>query len=316
LGATGAGAAQNGSVSGSVSDPSGGRIAAANVSLRDGAGVTAYRTRTSDDGSFSLEEVASGRYTVSVEAPGFSQSEIVQVAVTAGAVEKVTVQLELAAVSDYLVISATRNSRPLSEVPSSTSLISNDDLRLQNQLLLSESLRATPGLVVTQTGGRGGLTSIFTRGGESDYNKMLIDGVPVNGSGGQFDFSQLSTENLDRIEVVRGPGSALFGSDAMTRPVSEQRFPEPVAVGQLRVSGDSCTAVSDYVALERFNARSTGAHGPAVRGPGPAPETSRHFGWSRLRVAHSSAVVSDGQVYLLRVQHQQLRSGRPGSESA
>src|SRR6185369_3718447 len=77
-------------------------------------------------------------------------------------------------------------------------------------------LRSIPGLAVVQTGGRGGITSIFARGGESDYNKVLIDGVPVNSAGGLFDFSSLTPENLDRIEVVRGPQSALFGSDAMT----------------------------------------------------------------------------------------------------
>src|SRR5262249_4086596 len=59
-------------------------------------------------------------------------------------------------------------------------------------------------------------TSVFVRGGESDYNKVLIDGVPVNAAGGLFDFSALTPENFDRVEVVRGPGSALFGSDAMT----------------------------------------------------------------------------------------------------
>ena len=68
---------------------------------------------------------------------------------------------------------------------------------------------------MVQTGSYGGATSLFIRGGESKFAKVLIDGVPVNDAGGAFDFSTLSTDNLDRIEIVRGPASVLYGSDAM-----------------------------------------------------------------------------------------------------
>ena len=72
-----------------------------------------------------------------------------------------------------------------------------------------------PGLSIVQTGSYGGATSLFIRGGESKYAKILVDGVPVNDAGGAFDLSTLSTDNLDRIEIVRGPASVLYGSDAM-----------------------------------------------------------------------------------------------------
>ena len=66
-----------------------------------------------------------------------------------------------------------------------------------------------------RTGGVGNLTGVFVRGGESTYNKVLIDGMPLNEPGGTFNFASLSPENIERIEVLRGAHSALFGSDAM-----------------------------------------------------------------------------------------------------
>ena len=73
--------------------------------------------------------------------------------------------------------------------------------------------------MVIRTGGAGGVTSLFVRGGESNYNKVLLDGIPLNEPGGTFNFSNLTTDNLERIEIVRGAQSALFGSDAMASVV-------------------------------------------------------------------------------------------------
>ena len=73
--------------------------------------------------------------------------------------------------------------------------------------------------MLIRTGGAGSVTSLFVRGGESNYNKVLLDGMPLNEPGGTFNFSNLTTENLERIEIVRGAQSALFGSDAMASVV-------------------------------------------------------------------------------------------------
>jgi outer membrane cobalamin receptor len=201
---------------GTVSDPSGDRISNARVSLRDEVGTAVYQTQGNRDGEFVIDNIATGSYGVIAEAPGFAQQTRITVEIKSGATERITIQLDPAAVSDYLVVSASRAERPLSQVEESVSLIPATQLRIENQMLVSEPLRSVPGLAVAQTGGRGGITSVFARGGESDYNKVLIDGVPVNAAGGGFDFSSLTTENLDRVEIARGPGSALFGSDAMT----------------------------------------------------------------------------------------------------
>jgi outer membrane cobalamin receptor len=207
---------EGGRVEGSVSDPSGASVSGARVLLRDTSGQVVYQTRTDADGRFALAPVASGAYTVTVEARGFSPPLKASVIVGPAASEKISIVLEVAALSDQIVVTATRTDTPSTELGGSISVIDAEDFNRAAHSLVSEPLRQVPGLSVVQTGGRGGLTSIFARGGESDYNKVLIDGVPVNLAGGLFDFASLTPENLDRVEVVRGPRSALFGSDAMT----------------------------------------------------------------------------------------------------
>src|SRR4029079_18101637 len=81
---------------------------------------------------------------------------------------------------------------------------------------LSPALEVLPGVTFARTGSFGGNTSLFLRGGESKYVKVLIDGVPVNDPGGAIDFGSLTTDNIERIEVVRGPASVLYGADAVT----------------------------------------------------------------------------------------------------
>jgi len=212
-------ASEPGRVEGNVTDQSNAKVGRARVTLRDKAGVIQYETRTDEDGKFSVSNVADGSYRVSVESPGFTQTREVRVELRGGVIKTVDVRLDVAAISDRLVITATRTQTASSELGGSVSVIASEDLKRGNQSLVSEALRSVPGLAVVQTGGRGGLTSIFTRGGESDYNKVLIDGVPVNRAGGGFDFAFLTSENIERIEIARGPQTAPFGSDAVTSAI-------------------------------------------------------------------------------------------------
>jgi outer membrane cobalamin receptor len=205
-----------GQVKGSVSDPDGAKISRARVTLRDASGIVIHEAKTGAEGEFSMSGVAVGKYVIVAEATGFAQNQDLSIEVASGRTATIELRLDITALSDRLVVTATRTESPLSEVGGSVSVVSEQDLLRSNHQLVSESLRTLPGAHVVQSGGRGGFTSVSVRGGEFDYNKILIDGVPVNAAGGQFDFGQLTTENIDRIEVVRGPRSALFGSDAMT----------------------------------------------------------------------------------------------------
>jgi vitamin B12 transporter len=115
-----------------------------------------------------------------------------------------------------IVVTATRLPAPRAAVPAAVTVLHGDELRASGVRFVADALRTVPGAAVARGGSFGALTSLFLRGGESDYVQILIDGVQVNEPGGAFDFGQLTTDHIDRIEVVRGPVGVLYGSDAVT----------------------------------------------------------------------------------------------------
>jgi vitamin B12 transporter len=115
-----------------------------------------------------------------------------------------------------LVVTATGAPTPADEVVSSITVIEGEELRARGLRFVQDALREVPGAAVVQAGSYGGVSSVFLRGGESDYVKVLIDGVPVNQSGGAYNWANLTTDNVDRIEILRGPASVIYGSDAVT----------------------------------------------------------------------------------------------------
>jgi len=137
-----------------------------------------------------------------------------------------------------VVVTATRIPTPAADLPVAVTVISGVQLRQQGIRTVAEALRTVPGASVVTTNAYGSQTSLFLRGGESDYVKVLIDGVPQNAPGGAYDFANLTTDNVERIEVVRGPTSVLYGSDAMTGVVQIfTRDGRGAAHGSVAVSG-------------------------------------------------------------------------------
>lgn len=114
-----------------------------------------------------------------------------------------------------VVVTATRLPTPPSTLSVSLTVLRGADLQVAGITSVADALREVPGVQVVQSGSFGAQTSIFTRGGESDYTKVLLNGVPLNQPGGAFDFAGLTTDNLERVEVLQGPGSVLYGSDAV-----------------------------------------------------------------------------------------------------
>ncbi|HJQ19183.1 MAG TPA: TonB-dependent receptor [Gemmatimonadaceae bacterium] len=115
-----------------------------------------------------------------------------------------------------VVITATRTPLSVSALPVAVTVISGDELRLRGVVSVADALQDVTSAYIAQTGSAGAMTSLFLRGGESKYVKVLVDGVPANDPGGAFDFAALTTDNVERIEVVRGPASVLYGADAVT----------------------------------------------------------------------------------------------------
>ncbi len=119
-------------------------------------------------------------------------------------------------VLEDIVVTATRSPEPADRVPSPTTVLDGAELRRRGVRLVADALREVPSVLVVPTGSWGGVTSLFLRGGESDYVKVLVDGVPLNSPGGHVDLAALTLDNVERVEVVRGPASVLYGSDAVS----------------------------------------------------------------------------------------------------
>jgi len=118
--------------------------------------------------------------------------------------------------AEPIIVSATRFDIPLDQSPASVSVITSEDIDPKQIERVSDALRQVPGLSVVQTGTAGQLTSVFTRGLRSEHTQVLLDGVPINqGLQGAFDFANLTTDNIGRIEIVRGPQSTLYGPRAL-----------------------------------------------------------------------------------------------------
>jgi len=198
------------SITGTVVDPSGAAVPRATVRLRDATGAAVASTLTDAAGQFRFAGLPAGNYTVEVEVTGFALARQV---VRAG--QEVKITLAVAPVRERLVVTATRTEAPSGQLGSSASVLAADEIESYHSATLTELLRRLPGLIPTQTGAPGALTSLFVRGAESDHNRVFIDDVPVNEPGGFFNFANLMPVNLARIEVVRGPQSALYGSDAL-----------------------------------------------------------------------------------------------------
>ncbi len=208
-----AAAAQNVvAVRGTVSDTSGAVVAGATVEAVV-AGRSAAIATTSIDGAYRLAAAAGVPIELRVRRDGFAD----QVMAIAGASGDVTrnVTLQVGGVSDTLIVTASRALEGRATVTESVTSFTRADLEALGSASLADALRFVPGVSAESTGREGALATMFSRGGESDYNLVLIDGVRVNQSGGVFDFGRISAAEIDRVEVVRGAQSALWGSDAM-----------------------------------------------------------------------------------------------------
>jgi outer membrane cobalamin receptor len=196
---------------GTILDPDGAEIPGATVLLLGSQGTEIAHTMTSERGQFRFQGIASGTYTVKVSLAGFGA-----MTTTARAGQNIRLVLPLAPVHEKVVVTATRTAAATSQLGASTSVITRSQIVGEGTPLVSDLLQSLPGITVARNGAPGGVTSVFARGGESDYNKVLLDGAPLNLAGGALDFNTLTSGNLERIEVVRSAESALFGSDAMT----------------------------------------------------------------------------------------------------
>jgi vitamin B12 transporter len=212
-------AADDASLKGIVSDPLGARVSGASVKLLlDGRVV---KDAASDaEGNFAFDALASGRYQIEVSAPGFGMRTTDPIFVGGGARVSVEVALPIGPLEESVSVTSAANDVLPSQIGAPVTVLDSKTLEMLGKTDVLEALRLVPAASLVETGGKGGTTSIFIRGGNSNFNKVLIDGIPANDIGGGIDLSQFSMAGVERIEVLREANSVIAGTDALAGVIS------------------------------------------------------------------------------------------------
>jgi iron complex outermembrane receptor protein/vitamin B12 transporter len=223
------------SIRGVVTDATGAKVSGASVALI-GNGKVIASTVSSSNGSFELTTGTSGRFFLVVSASSFRQLQTPDF--YAGQFDSIerNLVLEPAWVRESIVVTATGTPTPQPQTSAAIDVLGPLDLATRDDL--TSVLRLMPGGFVAQVGQLGAQASLFVRGGDSDNNKILVDGVDAGDLGNQFDFGPLSTTAIESAEVYRGPDSNLFGAGAesgvvsLTTPHGTTSFPSLLFQGE------------------------------------------------------------------------------------
>ena len=223
---------QDAHLSGTLLDSSGAGVGGVEITARLEADASAqvWKTSSSADGTYSLA-VPPGRYLVWIALTPFIPRDFV---LDLGASEqrRLDQSLELSPLSSSVVVSAEAEPILVDQTTASVSVITKDEIDARQSVMVTDALLFAPGVAIGRTGPEGGTASTFLNGGNSNFTKVLVDGTPINPPGGAVDFSSLSLDNIDKVEIVRGAESAIYGTDAVSGVIQlfthrgETRIPE------------------------------------------------------------------------------------------
>ena len=292
-----------------VVDPQSAAVPGAQVSLLRNNGAALHTATSAGDGTVSFENVPAGDYQLQVLAPGFAQLTI---SVTAPRTDSITAQLQLALATEVVVVTATRTPVPTAESGASVALLDAAQLQAMQPIDASDALRFLPGAVVDTSGQRGGLASLFVRGGDSRYNKVLIDSVPVNDSGGTMDFGPVRLTEVSRIEFARGAQSTLYGSDAMTSVIQTFSTTGNTHTPELRFGADGGNFDTAHGFVSLSGARGRGdfnLFGDQFNSAGKGPNDDYS---NSLQGANVGLQLSPSALLRVRARHANSHSGVQG----
>jgi outer membrane cobalamin receptor len=302
-----------------VVDPRSAAVAGAQVSIyRQGETIPLQVRSTSGEGEaiFHLDNATGLR--VQVLAPGFAVawSEVANSSSLSSSSSatpiKLQIALQIATASETVIVSATRTLAPEQETASSVSFLSGDAIETMQPTSGADALRFLPGAVVNVAGQRGGLGSLFVRGGDSRYNKVLIDGVPVTDPGGTFNASTVPLAETDRLEFLRGAQSTLYGSDAMTSVVQVFTRNGTTETPELRFGADGGTFGTAHGFVSLAGARSRFDYNAfadqfQTNGQGPNADYT-----NALQGGNAGVQLNQRVQFRLRARHSNSRTGVPG----
>jgi vitamin B12 transporter len=206
----------NAHLSGTLIDASGGGVGGVQATARPEGQPNAqtWSATSSIAGEYSLA-VPAGRYHVQFLRPPFASRDFV-LELAAGESRSLSFRLDLERVSSSVIVTAQAEPTLAQESAVPVPVITREEIDARQAVSLPDLLLFAPGISIGRTGAEGGTTSIFLNGGNSNFVKVLVDGTPINPPGGAVDFSNLTLDNIDKVEVVRGAESAIYGTDAVS----------------------------------------------------------------------------------------------------
>jgi len=292
-----------------VIDPQSAAVAGAQVLLLEDRNSPPAVELTSAEGLATFRGIGNAPHQFRVLAAGFA----VETTALSATADSVTIQLRLAPATETVVVTATRTPVEGSAAGADVATLNSEQLQVMNPVAADDAIRFLPGAVVNTAGQRGGLSSLFVRGGDSNYNKVIVDDVSVTEAGGTIDFGILSLAEADRMEFLRGTQSTLYGSDAMTSVVQVWTRNGSTPVPELRFGADA----GNY-GTENGYASLAGSHGRFdynifgnqfnTSGSGPNDDYS-----NSLEGVNVGFAVSDKIALRLRARHDNSVTGSPGA---
>jgi vitamin B12 transporter len=299
-------------LSGTITDLSGGGVGGVFISAsaegqRNG---NIWKATSTTDGQFSLA-LPPGKYHVVLSRSSFATREY-DLEFASGETKTLHVRMELEQLSSSVVVTAESEPLQIQRTTAPVDFISKEEIDQRKAFALTDALLYSPGIAVGRTGPEGGSTSIFLNGGESRFTKVLVDGAPINPVGNAVDFSYLNFDNIDKLEVVRGAESAIYGTDAVSGVIQifTHRGTTRVPVVDLYAEGGSFGTgnggadVSGLAGKFDYSAASSyfSAEGPDVNNRFINRTVSGNFGYS----------LSDANQLRIAIRNNGTNAGTPG----
>lgn len=207
------------SITGTVKDEHSGQISGADVTLSSTAGIR-LATTTNSDGKFTFAGLSPGKYLLEVKAHGFADLVADEVLLERGVDRQLDLQLKVSAINENVVVTATGTAQQADEVAKVVSTLDSEQIEAKRVLSLTEVMRGLPGVRIQQQGSPGSLTTVRLRGQRPFDTALLLEGLrlrdasDINGSAVSL-LTDLAPVALDRIEVLRGSGSSIYGTNAI-----------------------------------------------------------------------------------------------------
>jgi vitamin B12 transporter len=229
---------------GSLLDASGAGVAQVNVTaqLENNATAQLWKASSSTDGAYSLT-IPPGRYRVSFERSPFIPRDFV-LDLSPNQQRKLDLTLNLERLSASVIVTAQAEPTLVDQATAPVSVITKDEIDQRQSVGLADALNFSTGIAIGRTGPEGGTASIFLNGGNSNFTKVLVDGAPINPPGALVDFSSVTLDNIDKVEIVRGAESAIYGTDAVSGVIQLFTHRGDTRIPQFSIYGEGGTFAS------------------------------------------------------------------------